>query len=66
MNVAGIFPMGGNLADLAIEAKALYALSAPDVPQAVRDEAVERAEAGERITKADADKMVAEATLAGC
>jgi hypothetical protein len=46
------FPIVGNLAGLTIDATALYALSAPGVPQFIRDEAVDRAEAGERITKA--------------
>jgi hypothetical protein len=46
---------------LTIDATALYALSAPDVPQPVRDEAVSRAEAGEHITKAQADQIIADA-----
>jgi hypothetical protein len=36
MNVARKFPIVGNLAGLAIDATALYALSAPDVPQSIR------------------------------
>jgi hypothetical protein len=36
-------------AGLTIDATALYALSAPDVPQSIRDAAIERAEAGEEI-----------------
>ena len=36
-----------NLNDLTIEATALYALAAPDAPQAARDEAIERAETGD-------------------
>ena len=40
---------------------ALYALASPRVPQVVRDEAVERAEAGERITKAEAQAMIRKA-----
>jgi hypothetical protein len=38
-----------NFEGLTIEATALYALSAPDVPQQARDEAIDRAEGGERI-----------------
>jgi hypothetical protein len=34
---------------LTIEANALYALAASDVPQAARDEAVERAQAGDHV-----------------
>ena len=41
-----------------IDASALYALAAPDVPESVRQEAVERAEAGERISKREAEDMV--------
>jgi Protein of unknown function (DUF3102) len=37
---------------------ALYALAAPDVPEDARAEAVGRAEAGELITKAEAEEMV--------
>lgn len=51
-------------AGLTIDATALYALSAPDVPQEARDEAIERAAGGEQISKADADKMVADAKAA--
>jgi hypothetical protein len=39
---------GADLAIGSIDSKALYALASPRVPQIVRDEAVERAEAGER------------------
>jgi Protein of unknown function (DUF3102) len=41
--------------------EALTALSAPNVPQSVRDEAVARAEDGEHISKADAEALIAEA-----
>lgn len=43
---------------LTIEATALYAMAAPAVPQSVRDAALERAEAGETITKEDAEAMI--------
>jgi hypothetical protein len=47
------FPIVGNLAGLAIDATALYALSAPDVPQSIRDAAIERAGIADRL-KAEA------------
>jgi hypothetical protein len=37
--------------DRTIDAAAFWALAAPDVPQAARDEAMEHAETGERITR---------------
>jgi hypothetical protein len=43
-----------------IDASAIYLLSAPKVPREVREEAIERAERGEHITKAEAERMVAE------
>ena len=46
---------------LTIDATALYALSAPDVPPDVRDEAVRLAADGIHITKQEADAMVAKA-----
>jgi hypothetical protein len=46
---------------LTIDATALYALAAPDVPQGARDEAIKRAETGERITREAAQEMVTEA-----
>jgi len=46
------------------EKHALYALAGPGVPQEARDEALTRAEAGEHITKADAEEMVAKAVAA--
>jgi hypothetical protein len=49
---------------LTIDATALYALSAPDVPQEARDAAIEQAEDGERITKADAEALITEALQA--
>lgn len=60
MRVARAFqiPQGAVFADLTIDATALYALAGPEVPQAVRDEAIERAADGEHITKQDAEAMV--------
>ena len=42
-----------NFDGLTIDATALYDLAAPDVPQPVREEAVQRAQAGEHINKAE-------------
>jgi hypothetical protein len=66
MQVARAFqiPHAAEFGGLTIDATALYALATPDVPQAVRDEAIERAEAGEHITRAEADEMVAKAKAA--
>lgn len=44
-----------------IEVGALYLLAAPRMPRPVREAVIERAEAGERITKAEAERMIAEA-----
>ncbi len=49
------------VADLEIDLSAAYLLAAPSVPESVRDEAVERAEKGERISRAVARKIIAEA-----
>jgi hypothetical protein len=49
------------LAGCDIDAGALYALAAPAVPDEVREQAVEKAAAGEHITKADAEQMVSAA-----
>jgi|tagenome__1003787_1003787.scaffolds.fasta_scaffold20745090_2 hypothetical protein len=57
----------GSLPDLenaTITTEALYALASPRVPQIVRDEAVERATKGEKITKAEALLDWAEEPLA--
>ena len=40
------------------EAKALYLLAAPSTPESVREEAVQRAETGERLTYSAAREMV--------
>lgn len=48
---------------LAIDAGALFRLSAPSTPAIARDAAIEQAaETGTRITKAEADKLIADAT----
>ncbi|HEY2617819.1 MAG TPA: DUF3102 domain-containing protein [Acetobacteraceae bacterium] len=63
MHVAGAFKLepGSNFDGITIDATALYALAATDVPQTARDEAVLLAELGEHVTKADADRLIADA-----
>jgi hypothetical protein len=61
MNVASKFRSVRNLGALTIDATALYTLAAPEVPPEVRDRAVELAEQGEHVTKAEADRLIAEA-----
>lgn len=46
------------LSDLDIAPSALYLLSAPSTPEEVREEALDRAEAGEPITHAIAKEIV--------
>lgn len=48
-----------NLSDLNIGASALYTLTAPSAPAAAREEAIQRAEQGERVTHSDAKQIVA-------
>lgn len=62
MNVARAFK-SPTISDLnfSIDATALYALSAPGVPQSARDEAVETAKT-DVVTKAKAEEMIEEAT----
>jgi hypothetical protein len=50
--------------DVTIDAKALYLLARPSIPQEIRDEALRRAEEGERITLAEAEKLIIEAVTA--
>jgi hypothetical protein len=51
-----------NIGDFSVlTTTALYALAAPDVPQQARDEAIDRAQSGEHITKTEADNTVADA-----
>jgi hypothetical protein len=45
--------LSGLSAGLTIDAKALYVLAASSTPQEVRDEFIEKAEAGERVKKVD-------------
>jgi hypothetical protein len=64
MAVAEHFGKFLTVRDLPIDASALYLLSGPYVPEPIREEAVDRAQAGEHITKALAEEMVAEAVAA--
>lgn len=48
-----------NLSDLDIAPSALYLLSSPSVPQEARDEVIEAAEYGERITFSEAKRVIA-------
>jgi hypothetical protein len=53
MNVATAFPEFSNGWKTQIDTGALYALAAPSTPQEVRDEFVEKAEAGKHVTHDD-------------
>jgi hypothetical protein len=65
MNVADwLRPKTAILADLPIQPTAAYLLAAPSVPDEARQEAVERAEAGEEINTAVAREIVADARKA--
>ena len=62
MSVAGCFgPKSAIIADLTIQPTAAYLLAAPSVPDAAREKAVQRAEAGEQITTVIAKEIVADA-----
>jgi hypothetical protein len=50
-----------NLGSLAIDPSALYLLAAPSTPEAAREEALARAEAGEPVSYSAAQEIVAEA-----
>lgn len=60
MTVADAFKneRGSDFAGLTIDATALYALSEETVSPEVRAAVIERAQAGEHITKADADELI--------
>lgn len=60
MSVAEQFK-SAKIADLPIQPSAAYLLAAPSVPDEARQKAVEKAEAGEEITFAEAKEIVAEA-----
>jgi len=53
-------PNGSEFDGVTIEGRALYALSAPGVPQEIRDEAVAQAKGGKHITEAEVEKLIAE------
>jgi len=61
MSVARQFGKNDNLSNLTIQKTALYLLAAPSTPDEVRQEAVERAQNGERITHATAKRLVDDA-----
>lgn len=42
----------------------LYSLAAPSTPESVREEVVARAEAGETLTRAEVERLIAEASTA--
>jgi len=50
------------VSSLAIDAGALFRLGSPSTPQAARDDAVAKAEKGDRITKEEADRLIEKAT----
>jgi hypothetical protein len=58
MNVAERFK-SANFADIEMDVSAAYLLAAPSTPEEARQEAVKRAEKGERVTHAVASKLVA-------
>ena len=58
MSVAERMPDFQGLGNVTREA--LYLLAGPSVPDEMRQTAIDRAEAGERITKAEAEAMLAE------
>ena len=57
MNVATRFPKSQSLLDLKITKEALYMLSAPSTDVEVVDVAVEKAQAGEKVGKAEVDQI---------
>jgi hypothetical protein len=61
MQIAEAFSEIGLSPNLQIDAKALLVFSGPLVPEPIRVDAIEKAQAGEHITKAKAEEMVAEA-----
>jgi hypothetical protein len=58
------FSKSRNLRNLEIPVSGLYLLAAPSTPEAARDEVVERAEAGERMTAAQIKEAVDKAVNA--
>lgn len=56
IRVAQYFPSIPQIAEF--QKGALYLLASPNVPQSARDDAIQRAESGERITKAVAEEIV--------
>ena len=60
MSVAERFGKSARVAELTIDPTAAYLLAAPSAPDEARQTAVERAEAGERVTTAVAKEILAE------
>ena len=58
LNVAERFSVGSNLDLKEIHVSALYALAAPSVPESARQEAIDLAESGEKVTHADAQELI--------
>jgi len=63
--VAEQFGKSAIIADLPIQPSAAYMLAAPSVPDEARQKVIELAEAGEKISVAVAQKIVAEAKKKG-
>jgi hypothetical protein len=64
MRAAGAFGEFRTERNLEIDASALYLLSREQVPEEVRAEAVEKAEAGEHLTKEAAERLVTDRVVA--
>jgi hypothetical protein len=58
LNVFDKFGITDNLSVNSIGVSALYALAAPSTPDAAREEAIAKVEAGERITHAEAQELI--------
>jgi hypothetical protein len=66
MSVAEVFgPKSSIIADLRIAPTAAYLLAAPSVPEAARQEAIEKAEAGQTVTVATAKDILKQARRKG-
>lgn len=61
MQVFEAFGKSANFADFNLPLSSVYSLSAPSTPEPARAEAIARAEAGETVTRADVDAMIAKA-----
>jgi hypothetical protein len=59
MRIAEAFGSNSKLLGISIDAEAFYTLAGKNVPEAAREEAIDRARAGERVTRAKAREIVA-------